>query len=238
MGNICGARNITERNIYTGVCDLSGQDNYEKFRKCGKHAGKKLFLMAVTKSHIYCVKALIETGADVSNTEHAEALMRAAWDGDDECLELLLRTGAGVNDPKFKDLKNNALIAAAKTGGGECLKLLVKEGADVNSVDSTGETALTCASSCYFFNCGGSSFADPKESLSTIWDNNVCFYTLIKAGVDVNSVLSDKSTVLISAVQSCCEVGVEYLILSGADVNKYNPAGYTALMEAVKLGKP
>ena len=53
----------------------------------------------------------------------------------------------------------------------------------------------------------------------------------------MNTALSHKSTALISAVQNCCELGVEFLIRSGADVNKYHPNRYTALMEAVKLGK-
>ena len=36
---------------------------------------------------------------------------------------------------------------------------------------------------------------------------------------------------LISAVESCCEIRVEFLISSRASVNKYNPDGYKDLME-------
>ena len=102
----------------------------------------------------------------------------------------------------------------------------MKEGADVNSVNRKGETVLIYASSHHLFRCEMKQFDCSVECLGNISDHNVCFYTLIKAGADVNTVLSYKSTVLISAVQRHCEIGV--------GVNKCNPDGYTTLMEAVK----
>ena len=163
MGNFCGARYVPEIKISV-LCDIC-IDNYKKYRKCGKREGENLLLTAVKKGHIYCVKALLESGADVNNNEHTAAIMEAVWDDDDECLKLLLRSGTEVNDVKFKDLINNALICVAKGHSGECSQLLVKEGADVNSVNSTGETALTFASSCQLFECGRSYFDGPIEPL-------------------------------------------------------------------------
>ena len=50
-----------------------------------------------------------------------------------ECLDLLIKVGAGVNLGKSeKETKNEALIFAVRVSSVKCVDLLIKEGADVN----------------------------------------------------------------------------------------------------------
>ena len=59
------------------------------------------------------------------------ALIEAAKGGYDECVDLLLSSGASVNlRNKFG---NTALIAAVKSGNDRCVNKLIQAGADVNA---------------------------------------------------------------------------------------------------------
>ena len=116
MGNFCGTRRAAVRKAH-GLCEMC-EDNYKELTKSGKRKGEDPLLRAVERSHIYCVKALIQAGADVNNGDHITALMQAASDGNDECVKVLLQGGADVN---YTDNSGDtALIQAAKKGNDEC----------------------------------------------------------------------------------------------------------------------
>ena len=90
------------------------------------------------------------------------ALTKAAGNGHDKCVNLLIKAGANVN--KQGEDVNTALVNAIINGHEKCVNLLLKAGAGVNLVCGS-ETALTAVA--------GSG-------------HHKCLELLIKAGSDVN----------------------------------------------------
>ena len=98
-------------------------------------------------------RMLINAGADVhiKDNEGITALMYAAYSHDSECVDLLIKNNANINE---KD-KNSAaaLIYACKNSSfglygslnPNVVKSLIKAGADVNVTDNEGNTALLYA---------------------------------------------------------------------------------------------
>ena len=83
MGNFCGTRPAAIEKVQ-GLCETC-EANYEQYTKSGKRKVQSPVLRAAERSHVYCVKALIESGADLNNC-HVATLVQAVRDGDDECV--------------------------------------------------------------------------------------------------------------------------------------------------------
>lgn len=66
----------------------------------------------------------------VSRAAKNDALIGAAWKGQDECVSLLLKYGA---DPNYMNDGETALFQAARRGNLELAALLIKRGANVKS---------------------------------------------------------------------------------------------------------
>ena len=211
MGNIC-VRGRHAAGQARGLCQICA-DDYKQYNKTGKHNGEAPIQWAVERSHIYCVKALIESGADVNSSDLAAALMQAVSDGDDECVQVLLHVGAGVNSTDRNG--DTALILAAKKGYVECLNLLVNAGANVNKRNRNGSTALM---------------------ETTKLGQTKCVDALIKAGADVNLKSDSGDTPLIMAtdLSNAYEI-LKLLVDAGADVNITDSDGNTALLSTMGL---
>ena len=85
MGNFCGTRPAAVGKAH-GLCEVC-EEYYKQFTKSAKRKGRDPLLRAVERGHIYCVKALIQAGADVNSGDYVAALMQAVIDGDDECVK-------------------------------------------------------------------------------------------------------------------------------------------------------
>ena len=163
-----------------------------------------LLLRASEKGDYETLETVIDKGADVNYQDinfHGldgpwygyKAIECAAKNGYDECLQLLIKAGANVND-------STALECTALYGHDGCMDILIKAGADVNIKDEMGYTALMHAG---------------QEGYEK------CVRVLIEAGADVN--LSDETgyTALIVAANSGHDGIVKLLIDAGADVNHF-----------------
>jgi ankyrin repeat protein len=81
---------------------------------------------------------LLEKGADVESKDRyygRTPLSRAAWNGHEAVVKLLLEKGAGVGQ--------TPLLLAAWDGDEVVVKLLPEKGADVKSKDGVGQTPLS-----------------------------------------------------------------------------------------------
>lgn len=160
------------------------------------------------------VKALIDTGADVSmwGLHDESALHIAAEKGHYDVVEVLIAAGADVNG-RSGYISDTPLMAAAGRGHSEIVKLLILSGADVNgrSGYKTGDTALLIAA------CNGHS-----DIVSL----------LCAAGADVNAQCDEGMTALIKAASTPYRYRVDTvmaLITAGADVNAKNNNQNSAL---------
>ena len=172
-----------------------------------------------------CMVKLIDKGANVNafNKEESNstALLRAAYHGDDRCVELLIQSGADVN---LGDM--NGMTALHEACGGDlflapgkfrCMELLIKAGANVNAVDNElGNTPLHWAVEC-------------DRSLN-------CVQFLLHSGADVNVQNVYGRTVLMNASRLGCPADVKEFIAAGADVNTHNHDGHAALIIAAAQG--
>ena len=173
-------------------------------------------LLRVTQSvndSCIAVEKLLSLGADVNTREwtHQTPLIQASRLGHVNTVNVLLHAGADVNIKDHNE--RTALIFASETCD-SCVELLVHAGADVNAVDDRGISAL----------------------LSAAFMGIHCTEILINAGADVN-IADRRDKPLLSLM---CALGkVQYVKLfldAGADVNKLDPGGVTALMHSVQSG--
>ena len=128
----------------------------------------------------------------------ASPFIAAAEGGHEECIRLLLQSGANPNDANNADI--TALMHAVCKGSDACVKLLLDAGADVNVLDTCGRTALTSAVN------GGS-----NKCVKLIIDN-------FKG--DMNRKDNFNMTLMMYAAETGnCEC-IEILKEAGADVNE------------------
>ena len=166
---------------------------------------------------LYAARKRIQARARNGET----ALMKAASEGYDSCVQQLVEAGADVN---LNDNESTtALMHAALAGKDGCLSALLESGADVNRANEKGDTAL--------------SLVVLSESENFI----KCFEILIAAGADVNMYKNTYTKPpLVIATEHNHLYYVERLLKAGADVDLdgYEPlycAAGSGSVECVKL---
>jgi ankyrin repeat protein len=160
-------------------------------------------------------------GARPTTTSSAREalLLNAAKSGDVEGVKRLLAEGASVD---ARDTTGGtALVGAAYTKQLEMAKVLVSAGADVNVKDNSGQSAYLIATS----EIGGDAAALQFLRL------------MLASGADLGSLDSYNGTGLIRAADRGYVEIVKELLAAGTDVNHINRLGWTALLEAVILGR-
>ena len=190
--------------------------------------GSTAVYFAASEGHENCLRELIKVGANVNNLDLNEnsALHKATVNNKAVCVELLIQAGADVNI-RYEH-GDTALIRAAEMGYDKCVDLLIHGGADVNIAGhNIYATALIQAAR---------------------YDWHRCVDLLIQAGADVNAADFVNNTVLMSAVGDSEDLfaptfnerdpfslgtsrikSVQLLLAAGADVNRTNVHGQTAL---------
>ena len=162
--------------------------------------------------HGKCIDFLIDEGADVNknvcgNTAPANIVQFCR----DDILKSLIEAGAHVNIARGRR-GITPLIKAMEKNDTECVKLLINAEADVNAANKHGVTPL------HIHNIGNDS--SEHQCLNILLD---------KDDTDVNAVDDYGNSPLIYAAKCCNHGCLTTLHQAGADVNKTNNEGSTAL---------
>ena len=221
--------------------------------KC--HRVRRVLVHSIEQGHNNSLRLLVELGGKV-NIKHElmelTPLGAAVQQGQDECVQLLLKSGASptgralaeavvndrlncmkilldagadVNEPSEianDDEEKPALIHAAKKGLYKFVELLIQAGADLNAISEHGSTAIVTASQHLNYKT--------NESV----DHGKCVNMLIDEGADVNkNVLGN--TALSNVVHYGRDAILKSLIEAGADVNiAWGRRGNTPLITAIE----
>lgn len=165
----------------------------------------------------------IAAGADVNvlNKYGQSVLEDALFDKTTDRLALLLKHGADVD---VQDVQGRTVLhVAAERANLPALKLLVAAGADINLRDGLGKTPLLAA---VFQN-------EDNPYLDGDIVEAVCF--LLENGADIHAVGGMKEGVILCAATFANVRLLKLLLAYGADVNRRNCHGWTALMTAVSI---
>ena len=173
--------------------------------------GATALLWAVRARSVRSATLLIEGGATVNSpAAYSEAPIHvASFQGDSECLRLLLEHQADVRVLLGRD-RMSPLHLAAEEGNVGCIRLLLQAKADFNGVNARGQTPLHLAA-----------LSQSAESVAS----------LLGVGARHDICDSDQKTPLHAAVikSSRSTDIVRLLIQAGADVNTADQFGYTPL---------
>ncbi|KAJ8261946.1 hypothetical protein GJAV_G00160300 [Gymnothorax javanicus] len=154
--------------------------------------GRTLLLEAATQGNVTLLSMLLNPDPKdiIHNCEDTNAaLFSAAQNGNTECIELLLATGASAEASDANGL--TALHMAAAYGQHRCIELLLGVTADVNQVTTEGQSALFLASAS---------------------DNPECVRALLDAGADRSLATTDGETALHAAAAGGHFGSVELLL--------------------------
>ena len=173
-------------------------------------------------------------------------LHRAAWAGQVNCVEMLLRNGADCNAQNLKDW--TPLNCASFYGHAATVKALLKAGACVQTSNCYGGTPLSGAAynghdqvvgilidAKAVVNTVDSTGRTPLSTASFNGHENVV-EMLLEAGAHVDAADNDGRTALSSASFKGHEGVVKILLEAGADLRIANKYGGTALSGAMRNG--
>ena len=221
-----------------------------------------LLSAAVSNGNEECIRRLLANGADPNkaNTSNQLPLMRAAINGNPDIVDILVEAGADVNGNP-EDPSTTPLIETVSNGNNEyeeCVRHLLANGADPNISNSADQTALMPAVMNGYFNCVDILVqAEADVNLKDRWGRTAllccliaagevrgantaesrnfqkCITSLITARADVNMGDNKRYTPLMAAAEGGCSDYLVMLTNAGAEVNRADWLGTTALSKAV-----
>ena len=150
-----------------------------------------------------------------------DKLMQAAMYGCKECLDKLIKAGADVN--KTGQHRITALMWVSRYGHPDCVNALLAGGADLYMTDEFGSTALSHP-------------VDRSNGIERwlIGQQRDCLKILLRAiGSNVDSSPLETETPVICVADFGENTWLKSLIEAGADVNRADMLGRTALMGAI-----
>ncbi|KAH7031568.1 ankyrin repeat-containing domain protein [Microdochium trichocladiopsis] len=191
---------------------------------------------------------IISQSADLNETggEYGTALQVAAYGGNEEMVQLLLRKGAEINARGGRF--GNALQAACWVENREIVQLLLDQGADVNAKGGERDTALHAASekgnkeiaqllldNGADVNVKGGVYGTALQAAS-LQNYKETVQLLLDYGADVNAKGGEYGTALQAASIGCDRRVVQLLLDRDADVNANGGFYGTALQAASAVG--
>lgn len=195
------------------------------------------------------VRVLVAGGADVERESAAERLTPLQMAQDRGFDEITATLEAALSPDEVKDPGVELLLSAA-IGDADQVARMLRLGGDIESKDSQERTALLLATTSdqvdaakLLVNLGAEvdvkDAAEESPWLLAAGEGDVDMgKALQQADPDMEITNADGSTALIVAAAAGHEEYVKYLLtLPNAGVNAVNTLGYTALIEAVRLGE-
>jgi len=200
-----------------GFCDLA-KALLRQGARFDVGGGKHRFplLAAVTSGHEDVVRLLLDKGDDANRRfkNGNAAIIRAASQGYSDIAQLLISHGA---NPDARDKRHlTALHWAVRQDKDDIVPILLASGANINAKDIDGRTAL-------------------HYTLHFEQPNRYMFNILIDKGVDVLGSDVFGQTMLHYAVWHKDLECVQSLIAAGAQVDKQDHRGWTALQQATSV---
>ena len=208
---------------------------------------KKPFLAAARDGDFDTVVRLLDEGVpvDVYSRNKTTALIRAAGEGHEQIVKLLLDRGADINACNDLGFDETPLTRAAEKGRLSIVTTLLAAGASVNgSSRSTTHAWSTPLEKALLNNHLDVAHllrqrgADPNLPMGTVvWKQRLDLVdTLLKMGADINEGTSYGRTPLMRAASGGDVEIVLALIARGADPELCSRSGETALGEALRRG--
>jgi ankyrin repeat protein len=106
--------------------------------------GNTALMYSAQEGHLkICDILVVRTSVNHKNFLGMSSLMLASFRGHDEVLELLIRSGAVVDEQTWEG--NTALMMACSKGHNKCVEILVSFGAEIFLRDCHGNTAIDVA---------------------------------------------------------------------------------------------
>ncbi|QIW96656.1 hypothetical protein AMS68_002174 [Peltaster fructicola] len=175
-------------------------------------ASEMALVNAVHQKNSKLVEQLLDRGVSPDHAPELGLLKDAVSLHDYQTLRLLLLYGA---DPNSKDKSGNtALFTATADGFLEAAQLLVEYGADPNAASGASQMSPFAIS-----------LADGKAPFAQLF---------LKYCADTDCILPDGNTPLVRAISEATPSNVvELLLLYGADTNRKNTHGESALFKAI-----
>lgn len=183
--------------------------------------GNALLPVAAMTGNLKVMQLLLDSGANVNSTMKPSgagrtALMEAALNNRGEIIELLISKGADVNQ-RESESGYSALHYAAQFGAQEIMEILLDNGADPNLQAKNGWTPMH----------------------TTVRYGDFGAYGILQDyGADVDAVDREGLTPLMAAIaggNSRADYMVRWLLYAGADPNKQDKNGNSALHHAAMM---
>lgn len=208
------------------------------------------FAVAIEDHDAEAVRELLKSGLSTETPiEYGEhkitPLLKAAWDGDEEIVTVLLEAGAKIN-AKATDTGETVLLNAVSRGHVAIVKILLGKGAEVapkNRFDFNAFTTAVAAGNQEIAGLlldGGAKPDDGASGLTPLQfaasaGNVDMIRFLAKRGANVNyGAKSGGQTALLSAIYGAHPDAVQALIELKADVKAKTKDGDTPLKAAMK----
>lgn len=213
--------------------------------------------LAVNANHLECVQALLQAGVDPNSVDGdgMTSLMRAAKNSHIACMQFLLDSGAMSN---FVNPINGytALTVAAQYGKVDAAKLLLDIGVNINATNKDGATPLVIAIIAgrpniveLLLKSGADITVCPNQGHSLLYMLS-CSHADAQTIKDICALFQEVKEQLLTfdaadfagdfamhhaASRKDAHV-LEFLVRSGADINKCNRYGETPLYVAARKG--
>ena len=211
------------------AASLNGHENVVKFllsHNCDIHTkdskGATPLISATLSGHREVVRLLLEAGADADTPTNFPnqytAITMAYSKGFSEILSLLINSERNKKESCHKF--QNSLCYGIGKKYDDLIPLLVAAGANANTVFDDGSNLVTQAIS--------------SKNYSTLGVLLSCGATI--NDTTLNDADSEGQTLLIKCAETGADIAVDYLIKTGADIEKKDSKGMTALMKASEKG--